>query len=157
MMMLIQNIKFSDRWLFLFALITVFIFRLPYSVLAEIDWDESCYFVVSQHLLNGGVLFQTIADFKGPFIYFIFASVISVFGNNVVALHIFTTLYLLGTMALIALISKRLFPQHCYAIAPFAYGAFFSQDMQGMSSNGELMMMLPVAAAAYFLIRYLQQ
>ena len=107
-------------------------------------------------MVNGKVLYKDIFEFHGPVNCFIFAAVIALFGNSTFILHIFTTFYLFVTLIYVALISRRLFPNISYLIAAFIYGAFFSNQFGGISSNGELFMMLPVTIAVFHFLRYVQ-
>ncbi len=137
-------------WLFL-VFVLIFIMRLPASTQVVLDWDESVYFVVAQDIARGGELYQTVWDHKGPLLYFLFVPVIKLFGNNIVALRLFTTLYLIAAMLFVYLISTRVFATKISLIPPLIYGIFF-QNFDGLASNGELLMMLPALIAVYCFI-----
>lgn len=121
------------------------------------DWDEMVYFVVAQDIANGGSLYQTSWEPKGPVLFFIFVPVIKLFGNNIVALRIFTTAYLLISMFFIYLTAKKLFGSKIGIIAPLIYGSFFTGGkFGGLDSNRELFVMLPIIIATYCFVRYMK-
>ncbi len=142
-------------WLVL-ILALVFFMRLPYAADTVIDWDESIYFVIAQDVVHGGSLYVTSWESKGPLLFFVFTPVIKLFGNSIVALRIFTTLYLLASMFFVYLTARELFGRGVSLIAPLVYGLFFMK-FGGLSSNGELFMMLPAIIAAYCFVRYSKQ
>ncbi len=139
---------------FFLVCLFVFLLRYPYSSLSVIDWDESVYFTVSQNILHGGVPYQTAWDNKGPLLYFLFVPVLGLFGTSIVALRLFTTLWLLGSMFLVFLIARRQLPGGISWVPSLVYGLFFSaRALGGLASNGEIFMMLPVIAGIYFFIK----
>lgn len=152
-----QKIKIINNeiiWLILICII-VFLMRLPLSTRTVIDWDESVYFTIAQDILHGGVPYKTMWDHKGPMMFFVFVPVIKLFGNSIIALRIFTTLYLLTSMFFVYFISLRLFGKAICLIPPLIYGLFFMQ-FGGLASNGELFMMLPLIIATLCFIYYWQ-
>lgn len=131
--------------------------RFRWTSISFSEGDESRIFVVSQDSARGGVPYKTAWGHKGPLIYFILSLVIRLFGNNVIALHIFTTVYLLISILFIYLISKRLFNEGVSLFVSLAYGLFFTvRQFTGFLSNGEIFMMLPAIIAIFCFIIYLQ-
>ncbi|MBN2414018.1 glycosyltransferase family 39 protein [candidate division KSB1 bacterium] len=136
-------------------LVMIFIIRLPGCMQIVIDWDESVYFTVAQDVVKGGVPYKTAWDHKGPMQYFIFVPIMAVFGNSIIALRIFTTLYVCLSVYFIFLIGKILFPKPYTIYPPLFYSLFFIFiKFQGHASNTELFMMLPLAVAVYFFLKY---
>lgn len=151
-----NNIKRESLWL-IFICIMIFFIRLPDSAKTVIHGDESVCFVLAQDIVGGGVLYQTSWSNKGPLIYFTLAAIIMIFGDNILALHIFTSLYLIASMYFLYLISRKLFRQYACLIPPLVYGLFFSLSrFQGMASNGEFFMMFPVIIATYYFILFIE-
>ena len=94
-------------WLGL-TFVFVFLIRLPVADVSVIDWDESIYFTVAQDIAEGGVPYKTTWDTKGPLLFLTFTPVVAVFGDNIAALRIFTSLYLLLSMFFVYLAAARL-------------------------------------------------
>jgi len=141
-------------WLFLIMLL-ILALRLPTTHVSVIDWDESVYFTIAQDITNGGVPYKTAWDTKGPLLFFVFAPVILLFDENIAALRVFTTAYLLLSMFFLYLLARRLFEGFTALIPPLVYGLFFTTPgLGGYASNGELFMMLPVILALLCYIDY---
>jgi 4-amino-4-deoxy-L-arabinose transferase-like glycosyltransferase len=142
--------------LLVLVLAAVFAMRLPWTDEVVVDWDESVYFVVAQDLARGGTLYETAWDHKGPFLFFLLSLPMRVFGSSLVAIRLFTTAYLLVSMILVWLVSRRLFARDVALLPPLLYGAFFSvPTFKGLASFAELFMMGPAILALYGLLRYL--
>lgn len=141
----------------LFIFLIIFGLRLNYSTEISIDVDEEAYFYIAQDISSGGSLYQTGWDHKGPVLFFLLVPVIKIFGNNIFALRIYTTVYLLVSMFFIYLIAKRLFGKEASLISALIYGIFFSvQKFGGLSVSTEIFMMFLAIIASYFFIRYIQ-
>jgi 4-amino-4-deoxy-L-arabinose transferase-like glycosyltransferase len=146
----------SNRpWLFLMFLL-ILLFRLPHSTMAVIDWDEAAYFVVAQDIVNGGTIYQTSFENKGPVLYLLFVPIIRFFGASIFSLRLFTSLYLLFSMWVFYLICRKVYENHVALVPPLIYGLFFTtSNFGGLASNAELFMMLPVLLAMYYFTDYL--
>lgn len=134
--------------LFLLVLVSVFCLRLPHVDRVVIDWDESAYFIVAQDIANGGDVYRTSFENKGPLLYILLAPVVLFFGPEIVPLRLFTTICLLLTMACLYATSRRFIGEESAAVPPLVYGLFFTtSDFGGLASNAELFMMLPTVLA----------
>ncbi len=134
--------------------VLIFLLRLPSSTELVIDWDETVYWIIAQDVAHGGSIYQTSWDNKGPLLFFVFVPVIKLFGNNILALRIFATIYLCITMLFVYLICRRLFGKRIGLVGPLFYGVFFTRSQGGLASNRELFMMLPIALATFCLVEY---
>ena len=144
-------------WLGL-ALVFVFLIRLPVADVSVIDWDESVYFTVAQDIAEGGVPYKTTWDTKGPLLFLTLTPVVAVFGDNIAALRIFTSLYLLLSMFFVYLAAVRLMGGLAAVLPPLVYGLMFAvPGFGGLASNGELFMMLPVIIAVFTYLDYRQK
>ncbi len=153
-MILKDAINSPNVWLFLIMLL-IFALRMPVAHVSVIDWDESIYFTIAQDIANGGVLYQTSWDTKGPFLFFAFVPVILLFDESIAALRIFTTFYLLLSMFFLYLLARKFFQGFTSLIPPLVYGLFFTTPgLGGYASNGELIMMLPVILALLCYLDY---
>lgn len=147
----------NNNYFWLSIILTlIFILRLPSTLETILNVDEGIQFTVAQDIANGGVLYETTWDHKGPFMYFLLTPIIKIFDTNIFAIRIFTSLYLLLTIFFVYLIADKLIKTKTALLAPLIYGLFFTTSIfEGLSSNGELFMMLPAIAAGYFLINYI--
>lgn len=145
----------SDIPLLIAVFLIIFLLRLPWAGHIVIDWDESVYFTVSQDIVHDGSLYQTTWDGKGPLLFFILVPVIKLFGANIFALRIFTTMYVILSMLFIYLIVKTVVKTKASVLAPLCYGMFFMK-FGGLASNRELFMMLPAIIATFFFFKYIE-
>jgi len=155
------KIKYQNnliKCLILFIIIIlIFTLRYLYSTVVILDWDEGVYFTLAQDIVNGGIPYLTSWDNKGPILYFMFALIIKLFGNNIFPLRIFTTFYLLISMIFIYLIANKFTNSKASLFAPLIYGLFFTTSkFGGLASNSEIFMMLPAIIATYCFISYKQ-
>lgn len=149
--------KYFPALAFLLISILIFLLRLPHSTQAVIDWDEGVHFTMTADWLRGGIPYLTAWDHKPPGLYLILAPVIYLFGANLIALRIFTTLYLLLSMVVLYQLSRKIWGRNIAVLPPLFYGLLFSgKDFGGLASNGELFMMLPVLIAFLAAFIYLE-
>ncbi len=152
---ILRNWSDKEAFWLLFFLLLIFLIRLPVLNVSVLDWDESMYWTIAQDIADGGVPYKTTWDNKGPFLFFVFVPVISLFDNSIPALRIFTTLYLLMSIYYLFILSISLIPGFGSLIAPLIFGLFFViPNFQGFASNGELFMMLPIILALLMFIEY---
>ena len=136
-----------------FVLVCAVIFGVRWHTVDQVvvNWDESVYWHVAQDMVNGGSLYRTAWDHKGPFLYIVLAAPIALFGNSIVALRLTGTLVVLLTMLVIELISRRLVGRRRAFVAPLFYGLLLSVPVfGGLAVRTELVMMLPVSLALLF-------
>lgn len=132
----------------------IFLMRLPVVNWVVFNPDEALYLYTARGVLDGDVYLRDVWTLKTTFIpHLLF---LPIFGMSIVALRIVTTIYLLATMFVLYLISRRFFDIKYSLIPPFVYGLFFLR-FGGLATNGELLMMLPVALAGYCLIFHLDR
>lgn len=138
----------KSRLLFFLVLVIIFCLRLPHVDRVVIDWDESAYFIVAQDIANGGDIYRTSFENKGPLLYLLLAPVVHFFGPEIVPLRLFTTAWLLLTMACLYTTSRRFIGAESAAVPPLVYGLLFTvSSFGGLASNAELFMSLPAVAA----------
>ena len=135
---------------FLLAALIVFGLRIHTLEQIVVDWDESVYLVVAQDLVDGGTLYRTAWDHKGPLLYAVLSPVVALADGSMVPVRLFATTWLLLTMLFVELIARRLVPSQVSFAAPLLYGVFFSVPVfGGLAANGELFMMMPACAAVW--------
>ncbi len=139
----------------LIVLLLAFLWRIPSFPLNTIGIDESMYFTIAQDINTGGSIYNTLFEPKGPLLFLIFTPIIKIFGTNIYAIRVYTTLYILASMIIIYLISRHLFENTTARIvSPLTYGYFFSIEYyRGLSSNAEIFMMLPAIISIYLYMK----
>jgi 4-amino-4-deoxy-L-arabinose transferase-like glycosyltransferase len=136
-----------------FALVAAIVIglRLPTLHQTVIDWDESVYLVVTQDLVDGGELYRTVWDHKGPFLYAMLAPAVWIADGQTAPIRSSAILYLLITMYFVDLIGRRISSSDWSFVGALVYGLFFSVPrFGGLAANGELFMMLPATMAIWF-------
>ncbi len=87
--------------------ILAFIILLP-TLAFPISSDLSVFMHGGNIIANGGGLFSDFYDIKPPLIYYLFASINSIFGDNVIAFRLFDLLYQLIFLFLTAYLLTKL-------------------------------------------------
>lgn len=143
--------KITIYVLLLSLFISTFLFRLPFVSKPVLNIDEGIYLYITKDIVEGGVPYKTAFDHKGPVMFFLFVPIILIFDNSIIAIRIFTTFYLLISILFVYLISTKLTKEKIISLlSPLIYALFFSIFYyEGLSSNGELFMMLPAIVAVY--------
>ncbi|MDD5070275.1 MAG: glycosyltransferase family 39 protein [Candidatus Omnitrophica bacterium] len=142
-----EDSKKNNLHILILIFLLIFIVRLPFISKLLNHPDEKVYFTVAQQISQGAVLYRDVWDHKGPLLYFLFVPVIKLFGPDITALRLFTTIYLMISMWFVYLLAKRVFPSTIAVIVPFVYGLFFSHTRLGNLSQCEMFMFLPIIAA----------
>src|SRR5262245_45742365 len=116
-----RRFRFAVVGIILLTVVT----RLP-SVLhpGAID-DEAGYSVIANEILDGGHPYIDAVDRKPPLLYWTYAAVFKVAGKyNWMALHVFSLIWTLATMAGLCVIGKQLFDCETGVIAALLYSVF---------------------------------
>lgn len=87
--------------------ITAFVILLP-TLAFPISSDLSVFMHGGSIIANGGGLFNDFYDIKPPLIYYLFAGINSIFGDNVVAFRVFDLLYQMSFLVLTAYLLTKL-------------------------------------------------
>lgn len=129
--------------------------RLPTLNQSVIDWDESVYLVVAQDLVDGGELYRTVWDHKGPFLYAMLVPAVSIADGQIAPIRLYATLLLILTMLFVDLIGRHIGSSDWSFVGALVYGLFFSiPRFGGLAANGELLMMLPAAISIWFAVKW---
>ncbi len=141
-------------WLYLisFLLLSVGLRALSFQF-SVIDHDEATYLVIAQELLNGKAYYTDVWDTKPIGIFFVFAAIMKIFGNSVLAVRLFAALVIGFTGYLLFLSARRWGqPPAAAAIAGFVYPLLCSLHKWTFSANSELFFNLFTAAGLYFFL-----
>lgn len=139
------DLRRAPLLLLLFTVLT----RLPSLTYPKAIDDTRVYSVVAIEMLHGGKPYLDAIERKPPLLFLLFREIFAIGGAyNWLAVHLTGLLWILATMALIALIARRLFDPATGAIAALLYALFMAWgDYRNLAPNGELLMNLPVVAA----------
>lgn len=151
----------NSLWLLLLA-IAVLVIRLPLlvqerQIVNSSSGDEWISYYVAQDLADGGTLYKTTWDHKGPIFFFILAPLIKLFGPDIFLLRLVGTLAVLLSMFLVYLTGRRLFDDAIGLLCSLLYGLFFNSLLAGgFTVKAELFMLLGVIIALYCFLGYLK-
>ncbi|MFH1347331.1 MAG: glycosyltransferase family 39 protein [Candidatus Margulisiibacteriota bacterium] len=121
--------------------------RLPF-LHVPLDRDEGAYGYMAQRILAGEVPYRDAFDHKPPLVYFIYASLVKLFGNSISAIRVPTLLYSLLTTVALFYLGFLLLGAGGGLLAAFLYALFSGGILiQGASSNTETFMVLPLILA----------
>jgi 4-amino-4-deoxy-L-arabinose transferase-like glycosyltransferase len=113
--------------------------------------DEAVYSVIANEIVDGGRLYVDAVDRKPPLLFWTYAAVFKAAGKfNWMALHAVAVVWILGTMAGLYVIDKRLFDRNTGLIAALLYSVFQPWAISrndNLAFNGEVLMNLPVVWA----------
>lgn len=127
--------------------------RLPFLQI-PLERDEGAYGYMAQRILAGEVPYRDAFDHKPPLVYFIYASLIKIFGNSISAIRVPTLFYSLLTTLAVFYLGLLLLGAGGGLLAAFLYALFSGGILiQGASSNTETFMVLPMLLAFIFFIR----
>ncbi|MBI5078894.1 glycosyltransferase family 39 protein, partial [Candidatus Saganbacteria bacterium] len=121
--------------------------RMPF-LREPVEADEGAYAYIAQRLLAGEVPYRDIFDHKPPAIYFIYAGLFKLFGDEPIVLTFSSAAFgMLTTLAVFAVgillfgVRGALFSAGLYAL--FSGGPY----VEGASANTEMFMVLPMVLA----------
>lgn len=133
-------------------LILTFALRLSF-IHVPLDRDEGTYAVIGQEILNGAIPYRDAIEIKPPGIFYIFATIMA-FGDTVEHIRICTAIYTLFTVMAAYLLARLLGGVRAGLIAALLCGIFTSGPIvEGIGSNTEVFMLLPVLAGTFFLFK----
>lgn len=142
--------KSPALWLSLAALTLVT--RLPFFFVDVIDWDESTFILMGHSLLHGFLPYTFIWDNKPPAIFFLFAGIISL-GNDVLMARIFGAVLVLATAMLVFAFGKRMHSARAGVFGAVVYVLGMSATASGQAATSELISTYPVMVALWMLIQ----
>lgn len=127
---------------------------LDYSTWEVSDPDEGIYLTVIQDLLDGGQLYVTSWEHKGPGLFLIYMPPLLLFGNDIVAVRIWHGLLVLTSIIFIYKALRMFTGKHLALTAILLYGVFLkSRVLGGLSLNGEHGMSFFIIPAAYLFLK----
>ncbi|MCO5724498.1 ArnT family glycosyltransferase [Robiginitalea marina] len=127
------------------ALFTLLI-RFPFFFRDYIDRDESTFILVAQSLVDGNLPYTELWDLKPPFLFFLFAVPISIFGKSLLAIRLLGAVAVAGIAIATYLIGERVGGRKVGFLAGWITAFLMSlfNSVQGvMSEHLSLLFLLP--------------
>lgn len=144
---------------FLGILAVFILLRLPLFWTPVIDMDEAIYSLFTKVWFSGGLPYIDCVETKPLGIYFIYGVIFELFGYyNMLAVHVFTVLWMFLTSIVLYLITKRFSGVRAGLIAALFYAVFTTTyTPKIIASVIEPIMLLPVALQMFFWMKYEEQ
>lgn len=135
----------------LFFALTVWIrFRLS-SV--PLERDEGEYAYMAQQLLQGILPYSETQSMKFPGIYFVYAGILTLFGESPSAIHLSLILFNLATAFILFLLGRHLLNLTAGVFAAVSFSVLtLSPEVQGLWANSEHFVLLPALAGILLLL-----
>ena len=145
------ELKKSDFLLwFLYTISALYLLLIRISV-PVIDWDESVYMLVAKEWLNGNPPYTVVWDHKPPGIYFLFASVFSIFGPSVSVIRLFCLVITFLSGLLLYGLGKPFLGRFAFFI-PFFY-LFLANTVGQGAANTEIFANFFYICAIYLIFK----
>ncbi len=141
-------------WAFLLAFAGLAVVLRAGSFAASvIDHDETTYLVIAQEILAGKTLYAEVWDTKPVGIFAVFAAVVGLFGNSVLAVRLFAA-FIIGLTAWLLFLAarRRGAPLAGAALAGVAYPVLASLHKWTFAANAEIFFNLFTALALFFFL-----
>lgn len=119
-----------------------------------LERDEGEYAYVGQLILQGIPPYLTAYSMKFPGIYFVYAAIMSVFGQTAEGIHLGLILVNAGTTVLLFLVARRLFDPLAAAAVSASFALLgLSRSMLGLAANTEHFLLLPMMVGLLMMMR----
>lgn len=134
------------KWFFclLFAFLLWTLFYIPYLPFHILHQDTSGYILTAKMILNGAVPFLDFWDNKPPFVYFLYALILKVFGiNNFIPInYVSLCFYFISTLALYTIV-RKLISSYYASIVSIFYPVFTNLLLarDAVNPNAEIYML----------------
>ena len=121
-----------------------------------LERDEGEYAYMAQQLLQGVLPYTEAHSMKFPGIYFVYAGVLAIFGQNPVAIHLSLLLVNLATGLLLFFLGRNLLSGSAGIVAGVSFSVLtLSPTLQGLWANTEHFVLVP-ALGGILLMRLAQ-
>ena len=117
-----------------------------------LERDEGEYAYIAQQLLQGVLPYTEAHSMKFPGIFFVYAGVLAIFGQNPVAIHLSLLLVNLATAVLLFLLGRNLLSGSAGIVAGVSFSVLtLSPTLQGIWANAEHFVLLPAVGGILLL------
>lgn len=146
--------------LYLFSgavLLAVSLIRIRYLGL-PLERDEGEYAYMGQLLLQGVLPYTEAYSMKFPGIYFVYAIIITIFGQTHIGIHLALLFTNIATAYLLFLLGKRMFDEFAGIVAGSSFLVMtLSPSVQGYWANSEHFVMLPAVGGILLMLIALEK
>ena len=147
-------ISSSDRHVFLTLIAVTILARLITFFRLTIDYDETTYAVMADHMLQGAVLYKDVIDIKQPGIFIIFGLIQLLFGKSVIVIRLMTALVVASSAYLLYLTKRKLeFDFWSSFVSALAFILMFNFYF-GFAANTEVFFVSASCLGIYLFFRY---
>lgn len=139
--------------------VVIALLRIPGLYQPVLDIDECAFTEFANKILEGFTPYVDIVDNKPPLTYYFFALVFIFFGkNNLIAVHVVTTLIVIGTALLVFRTGTYLKDERSGIVAAIIFTALaHTYEPKYISTSGEILINLPLIISAYLYLKYEMQ
>ena len=138
------------------ALVLTWILRMNFWG-QPFEMDEGAYGYMGWGMLNGLVPYKDMYDQKPPGIFVLNSLVFLLFEPTALNVKIFASIYSLGSVLAVFLVTQKLAGREEGCLAAVLYALFScGPHIEGGGVNSEVFMVLPYTLAAYFLLKLLE-
>lgn len=136
----------TKNWLVFFILFGVTLLMRFHTLFPmTIDYDETTYAVMADHMLNGSELYKDVIDIKQPGIFFVFAGIQLLFGKSIIAIRVIAMLAVSSAAFFLFLFKRRIGFDLIPSILSGMIFIFMFNFYFGFSANNELFFVWCVA------------
>jgi 4-amino-4-deoxy-L-arabinose transferase-like glycosyltransferase len=137
--------------IFIVAIAAVVMFMRLHFISLPLDNDEGTYAYIANFMNSHYMPYRDIFDHKPPGIYFIYRAAIGIFGRDAEGIRFFTALYCAVSAVAVYFAAARMDKNRAKYMATLFFAACQgSVLLQGINSNTETFVSLPVALAMFF-------
>ncbi len=134
----------------------IFVLRIPVLYQHIIDIDETAFSEFASIMLNGGLPYIDAVDNKPPLTYYFFYCIYALTGiKSLIAVHFFTTIWVMITGICIYLFGNKLKDYKTGLIASLLFGLMMhTYEPKFISTNGETLINLFLILSSYIFLFY---
>jgi len=119
-----------------------------------LERDEGEYAYMAQLILSGIPPYLKAYSMKFPGIYFVYAIIMSVFGQTTEGIHLGLTLTNVAVIILLFLVAKHLFKPPVAAVASVSFALLaLGESVLGLTANAEQFLLLPMLAGFLIMLQ----
>ena len=151
-----QQSKYLAWGMILLVLVLAAVLRIR-LLEVPLERDEGGYAYTAQLILQGTPPFVGAYDIKMPGLYYVYALILSIFGQTTVGIHLGLLAFNAATIVIIFLLAKRLFDSTTGIVAAASYAIMsIGQTVLGFSANAEHLLLQPALGGVLLLLKTIE-
>ncbi len=137
-------------------ILAIFMLRIPGLYQPILDIDECAFAEFANKIIEGSVPYIDVVDNKPPLTYYTIALIFLIFGkNNLLAVHLVTTLIVMATALMIYITGKEIQDEKTGIISALIFTALaHTYEPKYISTSGEILINLPLILSSFIFIKY---